>query len=152
MKTCSEVRMVDVGGKGLTERIAMARGRVQLGRKVFRLLMQGQLPKGDVLAVAKIAGIQGAKKTSEIIPLCHPLSIDRIDVRFHPDPEKNEIAVEAEVKAMERTGVEMEALMVVASASLTIYDMCKGIDKSIVISDIRLVSKRGGKSGDYHLD
>ncbi|MEK7698803.1 MAG: cyclic pyranopterin monophosphate synthase MoaC, partial [Planctomycetota bacterium] len=129
-------KMVDVGAKPLTERIAVARGSVNMKKETFKLIAKGKIPKGDVLNVAKIAGIMAAKKTSEIIPLCHPLNITSVNIDFNLNEKKNRIEIEARVKITGQTGVEMEALTAVAAAALTIYDMCKAVDKEIIISDI----------------
>ena len=142
-------RMVDVSAKPLTERIAVAKGNVYMKKKTFEVIKKGKASKGDVLSVAKIAGIMAAKKTSEIIPLCHPLKITSVDIDFKLDEKKNRIEIEARVKITGQTGVEMEALTAVAAAALTIYDMCKAVDKEIIISDIMLMGKSGGKSGEF---
>lgn len=142
-------RMVDVGDKAVTLREAVATGTVRMPPAVLRLIMSGQTPKGDVLAVARIAGIMAAKKTPELIPLCHPLPIASVRVDFLPQEEHGTLAIEARVTVEGKTGVEMEALTAVSVAALTIYDMCKAVDKGIVISDICLLKKSGGKSGTY---
>ena len=149
-------KMVDVGSKPLTERMAVARGSVYMKKETFKLIKSGRVSKGDVLNVAKLAGIMAAKKTSEIIPLCHPLNISSVDIVFKlvgdstlRDNKKNKIEIESQVKITGQTGVEMEALTAVSAAALTIYDMCKAVDKGMVISDIMLMEKRGGKSGIY---
>jgi cyclic pyranopterin phosphate synthase len=142
-------RMVDVAEKAVTVREAVAAGTVRLSLEVLRLIVTGQMPKGDALAAARIAGILAAKKTPELIPLCHPLPIASVQVEFAPDENKGIIAIEARVKVEGKTGVEMEALTAVSVAALTIYDMCKAVDKNIVISDICLLKKTGGKSGTY---
>lgn len=142
-------RMVDVSDKAVTKREAVARGSVLMERETLRLIMDRGISKGDVLGVARIAGIMGAKRTSELIPMCHPLHLDAIDIYFHMDEEKNKIDIEAKVKIEAKTGVEMEALTAVALSALTIYDMCKAVDKGMVISDICLIEKRGGRSGEY---
>lgn len=142
-------RMVDVSAKTVTRREAVAKGSVFMKTKTLNLIKDRGISKGDVLGIAKIAGIMGAKKTSELIPLCHPLSLDAIDINFYMDEKKNKIDIEARVRIDAKTGVEMEAMTAVAISSLTIYDMCKAVDKEIVISDIRLIEKRGGKSGEY---
>lgn len=145
-------KMVDVSSKPLTKRIAVARGSVYMKKETFELIKKGKVTKGDVLNVAKIAGITAAKKTSEIIPLCHPLNISSVDIDFKLDERKNRIEIESCVKITGQTGVEMEAMTAVAAAALTIYDMCKAVDKDIVISDIMLIEKRGGKSGMFKRD
>ncbi|MDI6744644.1 MAG: cyclic pyranopterin monophosphate synthase MoaC [Thermodesulfovibrionales bacterium] len=142
-------RMVDVGSKPLTERFAVARGSVYMKRETFNLIKSGKAAKGDVLNVAKLAGIMAAKRTSEIIPLCHPLNITSVDIDFHLDEKKSRIDIESRVKITGQTGVEMEVLTAVSAAALTIYDMCKAVDKGMVISDIMLIEKRGGKSGIF---
>ncbi len=142
-------RMVDVGEKAVTAREAVATGAVRMSPEVLRLLVAGQMPKGDVLAVARVAGIMAAKKTPDLIPLCHPLPISAVSVEFTPQEDAGIIAIEARVRVEGKTGVEMEALTAVSVAALTIYDMCKAVDKGIVISDICLLKKTGGKSGTY---
>jgi cyclic pyranopterin phosphate synthase len=142
-------RMVDVAAKLATIREAIASGTVRMSPKVLRLIVTSQMPKGDVLAVARVAGIMAAKKTHELIPLCHPLPISSVRVEFTTQENKGIIAIEARVKVEGKTGVEMEALTAVSVAALTIYDMCKAVDKGIVISDICLQQKTGGKSGTY---
>jgi cyclic pyranopterin phosphate synthase len=142
-------RMVDVAEKEVTVREAVAAGTVRMNPKVLRLIVAGQIPKGDVIAVARVAGIMAAKKTPELIPLCHPLSISSVSVECTPDEGRGIIAIEARVKVEGKTGVEMEALTAVSVAALTIYDMCKAADKGMVISDICLQQKTGGKSGTY---
>jgi cyclic pyranopterin phosphate synthase len=141
--------MVDVGAKGVTRREAVARGTVRLSREALEAIQKGEARKGDVLGVARIAAIQAAKRTPEWIPLAHPLPLDSVEVDFRPDPDGPSVEIEARVRATARTGVEMEALTAVAGAALTIYDMCKSIDRSMVVEGIRLVRKSGGKSGSY---
>lgn len=148
-KSVSQLKMVEVGEKSETLRTAEARGEVRISAEVMKRLLENSLPKGDVLTAAQLAGIQAAKKTSELIPLCHPLRLTSVRVEVVPKPEENLVEVKSVVKAVDRTGVEMEALTAVAVACLTIYDMCKAFDKRIVISDIHLLSKSGGKSGDF---
>jgi cyclic pyranopterin phosphate synthase len=142
-------RMVDVGAKSVTVREAIARGRVDLSREAFDAVVEGTATKGDVLGVARIAAIQAAKRTADWIPLCHPLPLDALEVDFTPEPKRPAIAIEARVRTRARTGVEMEALVAVSAAALVIYDMCKSIDRAMVIGDVRLVRKSGGKSGLY---
>ena len=142
--------MVDVSEKKETEREAAAQGIIRMNGECFRKVMEGQMAKGDVLGTARIAGIMGAKKTSELIPLCHLLQITSVKIDFESNEEKHEITAFCRVKTTGRTGVEMEALTGVQIALLTIYDMCKAIDKKMVIRDIHLVEKTGGKSGDFH--
>ena len=142
-------RMVDVAEKPITHREAVAKGVVHLTPEILHLIVSGQMPKGDVLAVARVAGIMAAKKTPELIPLCHPLPITSVAIEFTPDKRHGTISIEATVKVESKTGVEMEALTAVSVAALTIYDMCKAADKGMVISDICLLKKTGGKSGTY---
>lgn len=141
------VRMVDTGNKEITARRAVASARVLMNVETVAALREHRTPKGDPLEAARIAGIMAAKKTAELIPLCHPLRITHADVRA--SLEETGVVLEAEVSTNAQTGVEMEALTAVSVAALTIYDMCKALDKGIVISDIRLESKSGGKSGDF---
>jgi cyclic pyranopterin phosphate synthase len=142
-------RMVNVSGKEVTERTATARGTVQLDPETFAAVMEGRMRKGDVLAVAQVGGIMGAKRTPDLIPMCHPINITGADIRFSPDPAAHCIEIEATVSCSGVTGVEMEALTAVTVAALTIYDMCKAMQKDIVIKDIRLMKKTGGKSGTF---
>jgi cyclic pyranopterin phosphate synthase len=142
-------RMVDVGDKAVTAREAVARGRVRLSRDAFEAVVRGEVGKGDVLGVARIAGIQAAKRTSDWIPLCHPVPLESVEVLFEPLEDLPAIEVEARARVSARTGVEMEALVCVSAAVLTIYDMCKSIDRGMVIDEIRLVRKSGGRSGLY---
>jgi cyclic pyranopterin phosphate synthase len=142
-------RMVDVSKKRETLREAVVRGSVFMNPKTFKSIMSGKIAKGDVLAVAKVAGIMAAKKTSEIIPMCHPLNLSHVQINFFPFEEESRIDIEAKVRIKAQTGVEMEGFVAVAAAGLTIYDMCKAIDRGMVISDIHLVKKTGGKSGTY---
>ena len=141
--------MVDVGGKPISERVAVARAVVSMQAETLALLEQGGLKKGDVLAVARIAGIQAAKKCSDLIPLCHPLMLTSVDVSFEADANSNSIAIQARCKVSGQTGVEMEALTAASVAALTIYDMCKAVDRGMEISSIGLLEKRGGKSGHW---
>jgi cyclic pyranopterin phosphate synthase len=138
-------RMVDVGAKAETERVAVATGKVHMAPETVELVRQGRAAKGDVLAVAQVAAVMGAKRTSDLIPMCHPLMLTRIDVRF--DLSENGVAIEATVATRGRTGVEMEALTAVATAGLTIYDMLKAVDRGMTIDAIRLEHKEGGRSG-----
>jgi cyclic pyranopterin phosphate synthase len=142
-------RMVDVGAKGPTRREAVASGCVLMEEHTLEAVLEGQVPKGNVLLVAQLAGIQAAKKTWEFIPLCHPLALTSIQVSLEPDKSLPGIRIEARVQAVDRTGVEMEALTAVSVAALTVYDMCKAIDKGMVLTEIRLEFKSGGKSGTY---
>lgn len=142
-------RMVDVGGKDVTKRTAVAVGRVLVNRECFELIKSGGMKKGDVLGTAQIAGIMGAKKTSEVIPMCHPIMINGANITFHLNEEDLAVEIQSEVKCSGVTGVEMEALTAVSIAALTVYDMCKAVQKDMVIDQIHLVSKSGGKSGDF---
>ncbi len=141
--------MVDVSHKSLTMRKAYAKGSVFVGEKIFKLIVENGLKKGDVLSTAKIAGIIGAKKTGELIPLCHPLNLTFVEIKFHLDDINNSVIIFSEAVVNAPTGVEMEALTAVNIAALTIYDMCKGVDKGIVIGESYLLKKTGGKSGSY---
>jgi cyclic pyranopterin monophosphate synthase len=143
------VKMVDVTEKLSTQRKAIARGYVYMKPATLKLIKDKKMPKGDVLCVARIAGISAAKKTGDLIPMCHPLNITAVNINIDPDSSKNKIDIEAEVKVTGQTGVEMEALTAVSVAALTIYDMCKAVDKEMAISDIMLIEKRGGRSGMY---
>ena len=143
------VHMVDVTDKNETVRKATARGSVKMARKTLALLEEGRMAKGNVLTTAKIAGIMAAKKTGEFIPLCHPLKLTAINVEFEIDRENSQISIESQVRTVGQTGVEMEALTAVSVAALTIYDMCKAVDKEMIISDILLLKKSGGKSGTF---
>ncbi|MFV1859930.1 MAG: cyclic pyranopterin monophosphate synthase MoaC [Anaerolineales bacterium] len=145
-------RMVDVGGKPESERVAIARGVVQVSAETLATIRAGNLKKGDLVAVAELAGVMAAKRTADLIPLCHPLSLTHIevDLEFAEDPPS--IQVKAEVRTTARTGVEMEALTAVSVASLTVYDMIKGLERGARITDIRLIEKRGGSSGDLVLE
>ncbi|MCR6543992.1 cyclic pyranopterin monophosphate synthase MoaC [Dehalobacterium formicoaceticum] len=142
-------KMVDVSQKDDTIRIAVARGEVRMHRKTLSLIKTGGIAKGDVLAVAQIAGIMGAKKSPDLIPMCHPLLLTGIDMSFFINEEESKVEIQASVKLTGKTGVEMEALTAVSIGALTIYDMCKAVDKGMEIQNIRLVSKSGGKSGDF---
>ncbi len=141
--------MVDVGGKRATQRIARAGGRIMMKRETLRLIRAGDLKKGDVLGVARIAGIMAAKRTAELIPLCHPLPLDKIGLALTINEDESAIEIEATVKTTSQTGVEMEALTAVSVAALTIYDMAKAVDREMRIGDIHLLEKRGGARGDY---
>lgn len=140
--------MVDVGDKPVTERMAVAKGEVHMLRATFDLIRDGQVKKGDVLTVAQIAGITAAKRTSDLIPLCHPLPLSKVDVNLALDESLPGVVITATVKTSGKTGVEMEALTAVSVAALTIYDMAKAAEKTMRIQNIRLVEKRGGRSGD----
>jgi len=142
-------RMVDVGAKPDTERVALAAGRVYMKPATLALIQQGALKKGDVLSVARIAGIMAAKKTSELIPLCHPLTLTHLDVDLTLDAAANAVQIIASARTTGKTGVEMEALTAVTVAALTVYDMAKAVDREMHLSDIRLLEKHGGQHGDY---
>jgi cyclic pyranopterin phosphate synthase len=144
--------MVDVGHKPHTERVAVARGEVRMLPETLRLIAQGDVPKGDVLTTAQIAGIMAAKRTHELIPLCHPLPLTRVDVDFEIDQAASRIQITATARCTGQTGVEMEALTAVSVAALTIYDMAKAVEKTMRIGSIHLISKTGGKSGEWELD
>ncbi len=141
--------MVDVSDKTVTERVAVAKGSVLMQPETLRLIQGGAMKKGDVLAVAQLAGIMAAKRTPDLIPLCHPLALTSVTVELSCDPGRNAVDITATCKLKGRTGVEMEALTAVGVAALTVYDMCKAVDKGMRITDIRLVHKSGGKSGTY---
>lgn len=142
-------RMVDVGSKRPTQRRAVAAGSVWVGPETFGRLSDGTVEKGDVLQVARLAGIMAAKRTAELIPLCHPLPLSSVSLDFTLDPDGHRVDIRCEARVSGRTGVEMEALTGVAVAALTVYDMCKAVDKGMVIGDVRLLRKEGGKSGTY---
>ena len=142
-------KMVDVGEKDRTSRTAIAAARVLVNDETFSLIQSGGIKKGDVLTVAQIAGIMGAKRTPDMIPMCHPILINGIDLDIFLDEERKSVEIHATVSCTGRTGVEMEALMAVSTAALTVYDMCKAVQKDIVITDIRLLKKTGGVHGDY---
>ncbi len=144
-----EARMVDVGEKTVTAREAVAEGTIRMQPATLKLIVEGGHKKGDVLAVARVAGIQAAKKTAELIPLCHTIPITAIEIELTPDETQSVVHCRATVRTQAQTGVEMEALTAVEIALLTIYDMCKAVDRGMVITDVRLVSKRGGKSGTW---
>lgn len=145
-------RMVDVSEKNETKRVALARGAIRVSEEIMNRVKEGSIEKGDVLGVARVAGIMGSKATSTLIPMCHPLMINGVNVDFEIDEKNSEIVIYGEVKTTGKTGVEMEALTAVSTAALTIYDMCKAVDKSMVITGIHLVSKKGGKSGDFYFN
>ena len=142
-------RMVDVSDKTPTTRVAVAECFVEMAPSTYALLVEDDLPKGDALGTARIAGIQGGKRTHDLIPLCHPLPLSFVDVRFELDAANTRIRVEGEARTTSRTGVEMEALTAASVAALTIYDMCKAVQKDLVVTGLRLLSKTGGKSGPY---
>lgn len=145
-----EANMVDVSEKAITSRSATARSFVNMKSETLDLITQGQHKKGDVFAVARIAGIQAAKKCSDLIPLCHPLNLTKVDVQISAEPEQSRVRIEATCKLDAKTGVEMEALTAASISALTIYDMCKAVDKSMEIASTVLVHKTGGASGDWH--
>ena len=145
-------RMVDVGDKDDTERVAVARGSVTMQPETLALIIEGNLKKGDVLTVAQLAGIMAAKRTSDLIPMCHPLMLSHVAVTCTPNPAANCVDIEASVRLKGKTGVEMEALTAVSVAALTIYDMAKAVDRGMIIGDVRVVEKSGGKSGDWRLE
>ena len=147
-----ESRMVDVSDKDVTRREATARGRVAMSAETLALIGEGRLPKGDVLAAARVAGIMAAKRTPELIPLCHPLPISGVEVRLSLDEGGPAVEIEATVRTSAQTGVEMEALTAVSVAALTIYDMCKSAQRDMRIEGVRLVAKSGGRSGDYRAE
>jgi cyclic pyranopterin phosphate synthase len=142
-------RMVDVGAKDETERVAVARGTVEMQPETLRLILEGRAKKGDVLAVAQVAGIMAAKRTHELIPMCHPLLLTGIEVSFVPDEAASALQISATVRTFGKTGVEMEALTAVSVAALTVYDMVKAVDRGMTVTGIRLAEKQGGKSGDF---
>lgn len=149
LDAAGNARMVDVGGKHVTQREAVARGRVSMRPETLGLLRRGEAKKGDVLGVARVAGIMAAKRTADLIPLCHPLFLTAVSVDLWPDEGRSSVEIEARVRTSGQTGVEMEALTAVAVAGLTVYDMLKAVDREMVIGDVRLVEKSGGKSGSY---
>ena len=142
-------RMVDVGEKPVSVRTAVAAARVLVNDNTFALIKSGGMKKGDVLTVAQVAGVMGAKRTPDLIPMCHPILIDGINLELHLDEQRLAVEIQATVSCAGHTGVEMEALTAVSTAALTVYDMCKAVQKDMVITDIRLVSKTGGIHGDY---
>lgn len=146
-----KARMVDVSDKPATEREAVARGLVSMKKSTLELIKNSKVSKGDVLGVARVAGIMAAKRTSALIPMCHPLNITSVEIDFAIDMKDSKIYIESRAKVTGQTGVEMEALTAVSIAALTIYDMCKAVDREMIISDIMLLEKRGGKSGIFKL-
>lgn len=144
-----KARMVDVGGKDVTERVAVAKGRVLMKKETLELILANEVKKGDVLGVARVAGIMAAKKTGELIPLCHPLNVTSVEVEFETLKDLPGIDITATARVASQTGVEMEALVAVSAAALTVYDMCKAADKGMTLTDIRLIRKTGGKSGTF---
>ncbi|WP_334154445.1 cyclic pyranopterin monophosphate synthase MoaC [Tepidimonas sp.] len=144
-----QAHMVDVGAKAATHRTAVAEGRIRMQPTTLALIQQGSVKKGDVLGVARIAGIMAAKRTSDLIPLCHPIALTRVALEFAVEPDAAAVRVQATAETVGPTGVEMEALSAVQVALLTIYDMCKAADRGMVITDVRLLEKHGGKSGSF---
>lgn len=144
-----KAKMVDVSEKPQTQREAVARGAIYMKPETIRMIIERAIPKGDVITVARVAGIMAAKRTSDLIPMCHPLNLTSVNVDISIEEEKNRLTIESRVKTVGQTGVEMEALTAVSVTALTIYDMCKAVDKEMVISDIMLMEKRGGKSGEF---
>lgn len=144
-----QAHMVDVAGKAATHRVAVAQGCITMNAATLAIILEGSAKKGDVLGIARIAGIMAAKKTSDLIPLCHPLALTRVTLDFQPDAASASITCQATVETVGSTGVEMEALTAVQIALLTIYDMCKAADRGMTMTDIKLLEKRGGKSGDF---
>ena len=144
-----KARMVDITAKDTTLREALARGKVLMRPDTVAAIETGGVPKGDVFGVARIAGVMAAKKTGELIPLCHPLELTAIDIQFSTNAQEGEIVIEAKVKTLGRTGVEMEAMTAVSVAALTIYDMCKSADREMILTDIKLITKYGGKSAPF---
>ncbi|WP_299946271.1 cyclic pyranopterin monophosphate synthase MoaC [uncultured Ruegeria sp.] len=144
-----QAHMVDVSDKSVTDRVAIAAGHIKMAQETFDLISEGRAKKGDVLGVARLAGIMGAKKTPDLIPLCHPLPITKVAVELTLDPDLPGVRIEATVKTSGQTGVEMEALTAVSTAALTVYDMTKAVDKAMEIGGIRVLLKDGGKSGRY---
>ena len=143
-------KMVNVGEKPVSQRIAVAAGRVLVNENTFSLIKSGGMKKGDVLTVAQIAGVMGAKRTPDLIPMCHPILMNGIDLELRLDDRRLSVEITATVKCDGRTGVEMEALTAVSTAALTVYDMCKAVQKDMTITDLRLLEKSGGVHGDYH--
>ena len=144
-----EAHMVDVGSKAVTQREAVTEGRIYMNPKTLKMIMEGTHKKGDVLGIARVAGIMGAKKTSDLIPLCHPINLTAVELDLTPEPTTNSVHCLAKVRCGGQTGVEMEALAAVQIALLTIYDMCKAVDRGMVMQDIGLLEKSGGKSGTW---
>jgi cyclic pyranopterin monophosphate synthase len=142
-------RMVDVSDKDITSRVAVARGTIRMSAETLALILDNKIEKGDVFSVARVAGIMAAKKTSELIPMCHPLNLTAVEIDLRPVENPARVEIEASVRVSGKTGVEMEALTAVSAAGLTIYDMCKAVDREMTIGEIRLVKKSGGKSGTF---
>ena len=144
-----QAHMVDVGNKAATHRTAIAQGQIVMNPATLAIILSGTAKKGDVLGVARIAGIMAAKKTSDLIPLCHPLALTRVSIDFEPDTASHSIACTATVETVGPTGVEMEALVAASTALLTIYDMCKAVDRAMTVTNLRVLEKHGGKSGSF---
>jgi len=147
-----EANMVDVSEKTVTTRVARAEAYINMTPETLTMIIEGNHHKGDVFSVARIAGIQAAKQTSQLIPLCHPLMLSKVSVEFDPQPEQNRVRIETMCKLAGQTGVEMEALTAASVTALTLFDMCKAVDKAMVISGVRVLEKQGGKSGDFKVD
>ncbi len=147
-----QAHMVDVSDKAVTDRIAVAAGHIRMAQETFEIISEGRARKGDVLGIARLAGIMGAKKTPDLIPLCHPLPVTKVSVELMLDPDLPGVRIEATVKTSGQTGVEMEALTAVSTAALTVYDMAKAVDKAMEIGGIRVLLKDGGKSGRYEAE
>lgn len=152
INSSGEAHMVDVSDKAITMRTAQAEAIVSMSAETLRIVMAGDHHKGDVFATARIAGIMAAKKTADLIPLCHPLALSKVEVDLTADTQRNQVRIETLCKLNGKTGVEMEALMAASVAALTIYDMCKALQKDMVIESVRLLSKTGGKSGDFSVE
>jgi cyclic pyranopterin phosphate synthase len=152
MRSSSDIRMMDIGGKTVTARMAVAAGKVSMQAETMDMLKGGKLPKGDVLGAARVAGIMAAKEAYRLIPLCHPLLIEDVSIEFSLDEKAPAVDIKATVKGSGKTGFEMEALTAVAIGGLTIYDMCKTVDRTMRLENIRLVKKSGGKSGNVNLE
>ncbi|MDZ7748123.1 MAG: cyclic pyranopterin monophosphate synthase MoaC [Halofilum sp. (in: g-proteobacteria)] len=147
-----EAHVVDVGAKAETERVAIAGGRIRMRPETLERIVAGTHGKGDVLGVARVAGIMGAKRTAELVPLCHPIALTKVEVELEPEPDADAVRCTATAETRGRTGVEMEALTAVQVALLTVYDMCKAVDRGMTIEAVRLLEKRGGKSGTWRAD
>lgn len=147
-----DARMVDVGGKAVTDRVAVAKGSVLMAPATLALIQEGRIGKGDVLAVARLAGIMAAKRTPDLIPLCHHVALASVELEFACDAARHAVDIAATCRATDRTGVEMEAMTAVTVAALTVYDMCKAVDRGMRIAEVRLVHKSGGKSGTFAAD
>ena len=145
-----EAHMVDVGDKAVTQRIAVAEGKIYMQAETLQRILQGEHKKGDVLGIARVAGVMASKRTADLVPLCHPLQLTHVDIQLNVEEKEQYVHCVVEVKTAGQTGVEMEALTAVQVTLLTIYDMCKAMDRGMVMSEIRLLSKAGGKSGEWH--